>query len=423
MDRIARIAPSVRLEQQIEELLTNGLGKDGEHLGELGRLGARLVLQRAVDEEVAAFLSRARYQRTPAATGSRNGTRPKPIQTAEGEISIAMPQVRNTAERFVSQVIPDTKAVVRTRPLEALIIGGYVRGLSDRDIESLAEEAELGHVSKSTVSRICRELRDRYTAFCNKSLGDVSVMALFLDAIYLPTRPSGQKEGVLVAWGYTTEGKRVLLAVRLGQRESHEDWLDLGRDLTRRGLRSPWLVVSDGAPGLIKAIDELWPAADRGRCAVHKLRNVVAKLPKRPGLRDEIKGKYWAALDEATDPVDAERRLRELVAELERPYPSAAACLAEDLSALCIHLNYFPRLRKRFRSSNLLERSLEEVRRRTKVIGRFPGETSCLSMCWAVLDLFLAGARGLGLSDLEYKQVGPMKIARSHPQQTVSKVA
>ena len=418
-----RIAPSARLEAQIAELLTQGLAVDRERLAELGRLGARLVLQRAVDEEVAAFLSRARYQRTPAATGSRNGTRPKPIQTAEGEISIAMPQVRNTAERFVSQVIPDTRAVVRTRPLEALIIGSYVRGLSDRDIESLAEEAELGHVSKSTVSRICRELRDRYTAFCNKSLADISVMALFLDAIYLPTRPSGQKEGVLVAWGYTTEGKRVLVAVRLGQRESHEDWLDLGRDLTRRGLRSPWLVVSDGAPGLIKAIDELWPAADRGRCAVHKLRNVVAKLPKRPGLRDEIKDKYWAALDDATDPADAERRLRELVAELERPYPSAAACLAEDLSALCIHLNYFPRLRKRFRSSNLLERSLEEVRRRTKVIGRFPGETSCLSMCWAVLDLFLAGARGLGLSDLEYKQVGPMKIARSHPQQTVSKVA
>jgi len=423
MDRIARIAPSARLEQQIEELLTDGLGDKSEHLAELGRLGARLVLQRAVDEEVAAFLSRARYERTPTATGSRNGTRPKPIQTAEGEISIAMPQVRNTAERFVSQVIPDTKAVVRTRPLEALIIGGYVRGLSDRDIESLAEEAELGHVSKSTVSRICRELRDRYTAFCNKSLADINVMALFLDAIYLPTRPSGQKEGVLVAWGYTTEGKRVLVAVRLGQRESHEDWLDLGRDLTRRGLRSPWLVVSDGAPGLIKAIDELWPEADRGRCAVHKLRNVVAKLPKRSGLHDQIKAKFWAALDDATDPADAERRLRELVAELARPYPSAAACLAEDLPALCIHLNYFPRLRKRFRSSNLLERSLEEVKRRTKVIGRFPGETSCLSMCWAVLDLFLAGARGLGLSDLEYKQVGPMKIARLHPEQTVSKVA
>jgi putative transposase len=423
MDRIARIAPSARLEQQIEELLTTGLGTDGEHLAELGRLGARLVLQRAVDEEVAAFLGRARYERTSTASGSRNGTRPKPIQTAEGEISIAMPQVRNTAERFVSQVIPDTRTVIRTRPLEALIIGGYVRGLSDRDVESLAEEAGLGHVSKSTVSRICHELRDRYTAFCNQSLADLNLLALFLDAIYLPTRPSGQKEGVLVVWGYTTEGQRVLVAVRLGQRESHEDWLDLGRDLTRRGLCTPWFVVSDGAPGLIKAIEELWPEAERGRCAVHKLRNVVAKLPKRSGLHDEVKAAYWAALDEATDPADAERRLRELVAELERPYPSAAACLAEDLPALCIHLKYFPRLRKRFRSSNLLERSLEEVRRRTKVIGRFPGETSCLSMCWAVLDLFLAGARGLGLSDLEYKQVVQMKIARTYPEQTIEKVA
>src|SRR5438128_435593 len=119
MDRIARIAPSVRLEQQIEELLTKGLAEAGEHLAELGRLGARLVLQRAVDEEVAAFLGRARYQRIPTAAGSRNGTRPKPIQTAEGEISIAMPQARNTAERFVTRGIPDTKAVDRTRPLEA----------------------------------------------------------------------------------------------------------------------------------------------------------------------------------------------------------------------------------------------------------------------------------------------------------------
>jgi putative transposase len=423
MERIARIAPSARLEEQISELLTGGLGEDGEHLAALGRLGARLVLQRAVEEEVAAFLGRARYERTPTATGSRNGTRPKPIQTAEGELSIAMPQVRNTAEQFVSRVIPDTKAVVRTRPLEALVIGSYVRGLSDRDIESLAQEAGLGQISKSTVSRICRELRDRYTAFCNKSVHDLNLFALFLDAVYLPTRPSGDKEGVLVAWGYTTEGKRVLVAVRLGQREAHEDWLDLGRDLTHRGLRSPWLMVSDGAPGLIKAIDEVWPQADRGRCAVYKLRNVVAKLPDRPGLHEEIKGAYWAALDEATDPTDAERRLRELVAELERPYPSAAACLADDLVAVCIHLKYSPRLRKRFRSSNLLERSLEEVRRRTKVIGRFPGETSCLSLCWAVLDLFLAGAHGLGLSDLEYREVVQLKIARAHLDQAVNKVA
>jgi hypothetical protein len=97
--------------------------------------------------------------------------------------------------------------------------------------------------------------------------------------------------------------------------------------------------------------------------------------------------------------------------------------LADDLPAVCIHLKYFPRLRKRFRSSNLLERSLEEVRRRTKVIGRFPGETSCLSLCWAVLDLFLAGARGLGLSDLECRQVVQMKVARQQGADELTKIA
>jgi putative transposase len=418
-----RIAPSARLEAQIEELLGDELAANGEKLAELGRLGARLVLQRAVEDEVTAFLGRSRYQRTPEAAGSRNGTRPKRVQTAEGEISVAMPQVRGTAAHFISRVFPDSRTVIRTRPLEALIIGGYVRGLSDRDIESLMQEAGLGQVSKSTASRICRELRARYTAFCARSLAEVELLAVFLDAIYLPTRPSGEKEGVLVAWGYTTLGKRVLVAVRLGQRERHEDWLDLGRDLARRGLRAPWLVVTDGAPGLIKAINELWPEADRQRCTVHRLRNIVAKLPNRPELHERIKGAYWAALDEATEPEDAEQRLRQLVTTLEREYPSAAACLAEDLPALCVHLKYFPRLRKRFRSSNLLERSLQEVRRRTKVIGRFPGETSCLSLCWAVLDIFIAGARGLGLSDLEYRQVVQLKLARAYPNNPQTNVA
>jgi len=124
-----RIAPSARLEGQIEELLSHGVD-DNERLAELGRLGTRLVLQRAVEDEVTAFLSRARYERTPAATGSRNGSRSKAIQTAEGEISIAIPQVRGTVERFVSRIIPDVRSVVRTRPLEALVIGAYVRGLS-----------------------------------------------------------------------------------------------------------------------------------------------------------------------------------------------------------------------------------------------------------------------------------------------------
>lgn len=416
MDR--RIAPSVEIEAAIERMLLDGVdGTSGlDRLAELGRLGARLVLQRAIEGEVAAFLKRARYERTPEATGSRNGHRERQIQTAEGPVTIKVPQVRDSLVRFVSSVIPDCRTIIRTRPLEALVIGAYVRGLSTRDIESLADEAGLGSISKTAVSEVCRELRDRYRAFRAKSLAGVRLLSLMLDAIYLPVRPQGPKEGVLVAWGYTLEGERVLLDVCLGQRERFEDWLDLGRGLAGRGLRSPLLVVSDGAPGLIRAITELWPEADRGRCVVHRLRNVLAKLPKKGDRIERTRAAYWAALDEATSPDQAERGLRALVGELESAYPSAAACLAEDLPALTVHLRYPLTLRKRLRSTNLLERSLEEVRRRTKVIGRFPGETSCLVTAWAVLDLVIAGARGLGLSGIERAAIAALAATRSIPE-------
>ena len=406
-----RVAPSEVLEAKIAELLSEGIA-DSDRLAQVGRLGAQLVLQKGIEEEVGAFLQRVRYQRTAEARGSRNGNRAKCVMTAEGELELQMPQLRNTAERFISRVIPDMGMAIRTRPLEALIIGAYVRGLSDRDIESLLEEAGLGKLSRTTASRICQELRARYAAFRARSLANVQLLVLFLDAIYLPTRPSGAKEGVLVAWGYTESGERVLLDVCLGQRERHEDWLEMGRSLVRRGLRAPWLSVIDGAPGLIKAVEELWPDSDRQRCTVHRLRNVIAKLPKKPEIIDRVRKAYWSALDQAGSAVDGEARLRVLVGELEAEYPSAAACLADDLSALCVHLKYPLRLRKRLRSTNLLERSLGEVKRRTKVIGRFPGETSCLSLCWAVLDLIVGGARGLGLTDFEHRQLADMRAAK-----------
>src|ERR1039457_3587562 len=110
--------------------------------------------------------------------------------------------------------------------------GGFVRGLSMRDVESLCEEAGLGKTSRSSVSRVCAELHERFEAFCRRSLYYVNLVVLFLDAIYLPVRPSGPKEGVICAWGITENGDRALVSVRLGMRETKEDWLDLGRGPT-----------------------------------------------------------------------------------------------------------------------------------------------------------------------------------------------
>ena len=391
------VPPSAEIEAQIDELLAVGVGESPrESLSELARLGARLIIQRAVEDEFDAWLGRARYERRPEyqrglrdyESGLRNGFRPRTVQTAEGELEIEIPQVREAAETFASKLFPRTPKLLRTEPLKALVIGAFVRGLSMRDVESLCEQAGLGKLSKSTASRICEELKERFEAFKRRSLYGVNLVALFLDATFIAVRPDGPKEGVLVAWGFTDEGERVLLAVTLGMRESFEDWQELGRDLIARGLGAPMLIVADGAPGLIKAIEQCWPASDRQRCCVHRARNLYAKLPERE--RERVKHAYWQALDEAISEADAKHRLQALADQLDKQgFTAASRCLADDLDALVVHLRYPVRHRRRWRSTNLLERSLGEVKRRTKVMGRFPGESSCLTLVWAVLDLLI----------------------------------
>ena len=397
------VPPSAEIEAQIDALLAVGVGENPrESLSELAKLGARLIIQRAVEDEFDAWLGRARYERRPEAPpGLRNGFRARRVQTAEGELSVEIPQVRAAAEPFVSKLFPRGTKLLRTEPLRAMVIGAFVRGLSMRDVESLCEQAGLGKLSKSTAARICSELRERFAAFGRRDLYDIQLAALFLDATFLAVRRDGPKEGVLVAWGFTQAGERVLLSVMLGMRESHEDWQALARDLIARGLGAPMLIVADGAPGLIKAIEQCWPASDRQHCAVHRVRNLLAKLPERD--RERVRAAYWQALDEATNERDAKQRLQALVDELEAAgYTAAARCLADDQDALVVHLRYPTRHRRRWRSTNLLERSLGEVKRRTKVIGRFPGETSCLTLVWAVLDLYIGHAtNGIKFTQLE----------------------
>jgi putative transposase len=400
-----------------------GVGENPrESLSGLAKLGARLIIQRAVEEEFDAWLGRARYERRPDyQRGLRNGFRPRRVQTAEGELAVEIPQVREAAEPFVSKLFPRGTKLLRTEPLRAMVIGAFVRGLSMRDVESVCEKAGLGKLSKSTASRICQELRERFEAFKRRDLYEVRLAALFCDAVFLSVRPEGPKEGVLVAWGFTEEGERVLLQVMLGMRESHEDWLALARDLIARGLGAPLLVIADGAPGLIKAVEQCWPASDRQHCAVHRVRNLLAKLPERE--RERVRQVYWQALDDATDERDAKQRLKALVDQLDRAgYTAAAKCLADDLDALVVHLRYPIRHRRRWRSTNLLERSLGEVKRRTKVIGRFPGETSCLTLVWAVLDLYITHAtNGVRFTQLERQRLRRLRY-EGHEQTTPEEV-
>ena len=150
---------------------------------------------------------------------------------------------------------------------------------------------------------------------------------------------------------------------------------------------------------------------------MHRVRNLLAKLPERE--RERVRQAYWQALDEAMGERDGKQRLKVLIDELEAAgYTAAAKCLAEDLDALVVHLRYPLRHRRRWRSTNLLERSLGEVKRRTKVIGRFPGEDSCLTLVWAVLDLYITHeTNGVRFTQLDRQRLN--RIRYEEPEQAI----
>src|SRR4051794_5363323 len=281
---MAKIVPSERLRRQLDGVLA-GVAEHEDPVEAVARLGARLILQQALEDEVTEFVGRERYARAGQADGGavyRNGYEPRVVKTTSGPVALERPRVRNAIELgFESRVLG--KGVARTHALEALIIVGFLRGLSVRDVEALLEEA-LGEqvVGKSTVARICQDTRERYRAWCERDLSAHDLVYCYLDAIYLKLRPDDEPaEGVLVAWGLTLEGQKVLLGLQLGSRESYESWLDFGRDLKQRGMRAPAMVIADGAPGIWKATRELWPGAIEQRCTVHYADSRV--MPTRPG--------------------------------------------------------------------------------------------------------------------------------------------
>jgi transposase-like protein len=406
---MARVAPSERFRDQLDEALA-GVGQEQDPVETIGRLGARLILQQALEDEVSEFLGRQRYERTGETVSHRNGYEPRTVRSTSGPVELERPRVRDASKLgFESRILG--RHVTRTWALESLVISSFLRGLSTRDVEAVLQDTfERPVSSRSTVSRILEDTRERYRRWCKRRLEEHDLVYLFLDAVYLKLHPDDTPaEGVLVAWGVTLEGRKVLLGLQLGSRESYENWLAFGRDLIARGLNAPGLICADGAPGLWKAARELWPHADEQHCAVHALRNVTAKLPERH--HTEVKARWWKTFDEAASPAEARSGLQAIIGDYRQAYPSAMAVIERNLEQLIAHLRWPTEHRKRIRTTNLLERTFVEVRRRTKVIGRFPGETSALSLIWAVLELSSRGWRGVVMTP---KTVAEIERNRRH---------
>ncbi len=419
-----RVSPTDRIRDHIDELFAQDKPLP-EILEQVARLGAQLLMQAALEAEVTEFLGRDRYARAAltedARPGSRNGYREVTVKTTAGPVALSRPKLRGTAGAFASRLFGSH--VTRTNALESLVIASFVRGLSVRDVEATLAEAlgDQAAVSKSTVSAICQQIKDEYQAWAARHLDEITLDYLFLDASFFRMHPGSPAEPVLAAWGITTEGKPAFIGLGPGTGESFDAWKDFLADLRDRGLASPLLVISDGAPGLIGAIEQIYPKALRQRCLVHRCRNLLAKVPA--GMQAEVKDAYWKIFDteDLTTPpgpklveiIDA--RIDAFAERYRGIYPAAAKILLTDREGLTAYLRFPAEHHHRIRHSNFIERTFGETRRRVKVIGRLPGETSCLTLVWAVLDRASRGWRGLTMTAAGLRQLQDLRRSLLEP--------
>jgi transposase-like protein len=415
----ARVSPVERVRAEIDELFASEQ-ELGQVLEQVARLSVRLVMQAALEAEVTEFLGRDRYVRGERdRAGYRNGHAELQVKTTAGPVVLQRPKVRGTDQPFASRLLG--KGVSRTNALEALVLSGFVRGLSVRDVEAALAEA-LGPeaaLSKSTVSRICEVIKTEFDAWKHRDLTGVELEYLYLDGSHFRMHPQARAEPVLCAWGITTQGAPLLVGLAPASDEGHDPWAGFLGELVARGLRPPLLVITDGAPGLIGAVEIGFPNSLRQRCLIHRCRNLLAKVPTH--AQAEVKQAFWQIFDDIDgEPGDqavaqARQRAHAFADRYDRRYPAAVACLLDTLPELTCFLR-FPREHwARIRHTNLIERTFGETRRRTKVIGRLPGERSCLSLVWAVLDRASRGWRGVVMTPAGVRLLQDLRRQLHHP--------
>lgn len=396
-----RIPASERTREKLKALM-DGESETADRGSELVRLAARLIIEEALEGEAADALGRGYYARGAApGAGYRNGYRTGRLKSAEGVVDYSAPQIADRAAPFRSKIREILGS--RTEELEALAVEMYARGLSTRDIEALfADGAGRSLLSRTAVSEIAARLWAEYEAFASRDLAEFEVVYLFVDGVAERLHLGQPREAVLAAWGILADGKKVLLHLAPGTKEDTASCREFFQDLRRRGLPDPLLVVSDGAPGVIRAIEECFPRAVRQRCLAHKMRNLPSKVPE--DVWPEFKARAQACY-QAASPALARLLRDDIVATYGADLPSAVACLADDFEACIAHLRFPLAHRRAIRTTNLLERLFGEERRRTKVIPHAFGERAVLKLMYAALIRAAERWRGLKMTEFEQRQL------------------
>ena len=354
-------------------------------LAELTRRGAKMMLEVGIEEEIMAFLGRDYYERRTDQEGSRSGSKPRTIKVGCGDIEIVMPKVRDAGGPFHSELLPPR--VTRMDEIRDIIPLLYMNGISTRKVKKSVEKL-LGKrgLSHQNIIRITEKVVEEFKQWKRRDLTELKVAYLILDGTRLAVRAgTREKEAVLVAWGFLEDGSLEPLSISLGSQESYNAWKWFLEDMVKRGLQEPILVVIDGCPGLIKAVKEVFPVSDIQRCTKHKTENVLDKVLKedREKVKDSLRKIFYApTYDHAKEAVELFK------GKWGRKYCSAVEILTEDIE-LCLTYYKYPYLHwKRIRTTNVVERSFGEVKRRTKGIGRFQDEQRALAMVyWQLKEL------------------------------------
>ena len=273
----------------------------------------------------------------------------------------------------------------------------------------IADTDEQGNqlLSRSAVSEITEVLWQQYEAFATRDLSGYEIAYLFLDGVAERLNPSQPRDAVLCAWGIDVEGNKHLLHLAPGTKEDTASCKAFMQDMKRRGLSDPLLVTTDGAGGLIRAAEECFPRSDRQRCLVHKTRNLQSKVTDEqiwPQFKAEATSVYQAAN------VETARVLKDpFIKRWTKKFPSAVACFEDDFEACIAHLKFPITHRRAIRSTNLLERLLEEDRRRTKVLPHAFGERPMLKLMFAATIRASAKWRKLKVSNFEREQLRQLR--------------
>ena len=363
-------------------------------LEEIAREGARLLLATALDAEVDAYLEghRAARDAEGLALVVRNGrARPRGVTVGSGTITVKAPRVDDRRvvagerQRFRSSILPPY--LRRSREVSELLPLLYLRGLSTGDVRPALVGLLGDHasgLSPATVTRLTSAWQEQYAAWSRRSLADVDYVYVWADGVYFPVRLEEDRLAALVVVGVRPDGRKEIVALVDGHRESKEAWLALLRDLAARGMRAPALAAGDGALGFWAALAEVWPRTKEQRCWVHKIANVLDKLPKR--LQPEAKKDLHAAMY-ATSREECRKRIEDLAARLEGDHPRAARSLRDDVERLLTFFAFPKDHWKHLRTTNPIESTFSTVKLRTKTTRGAGSRAAGLAMAFQLIQV------------------------------------